>query len=89
MLLSGYGTARAFVRRGRPLPVPGGDADQAASLLCVPLFHTTGLHSGLTNHTAAGNRLVMIHKWDLADAAAALMRESEWCASRASSWACS
>ncbi|HTT86623.1 MAG TPA: class I adenylate-forming enzyme family protein, partial [Acidimicrobiales bacterium] len=35
-----------------------------AYLLSVPLFHATGCHSVLVANTAAGNKLVMMRRWD-------------------------
>ncbi|PWN44011.1 acetyl-CoA synthetase-like protein [Ceraceosorus guamensis] len=75
MPLSSYGTARAFLRRHRALPLPAPDAQQRCVLLCVPFFHTTGLHSGISLTTASGSRLCMLHKWDLKDAITTIQRE--------------
>jgi long-chain acyl-CoA synthetase len=43
---------------------PGGGGGQNAYLLSVPLFHATGCHSVLVANTAAGGKLVMMHRWD-------------------------
>ena len=44
---------------------PGvGGGGQNAYLLSVPLFHATGCHSVLVSNTAAGGKLVMMHRWD-------------------------
>ena len=37
---------------------------QNASLLSVPFFHATGCHSVLQGATWAGNKLVLMHKWN-------------------------
>ncbi|HUP85446.1 MAG TPA: class I adenylate-forming enzyme family protein [Acidimicrobiales bacterium] len=42
-------------------PVASG---QNASLLSVPFFHATGCHSVLQGATWAGNKLVLMHKWN-------------------------
>jgi long-chain acyl-CoA synthetase len=42
----------------------GPGAGQNAYLLSVPLFHATGCHSVLVSNTAAGGKLVMMHRWD-------------------------
>jgi long-chain acyl-CoA synthetase len=42
----------------------GAGGGQNAYLLSVPLFHATGCHSVLVSNTAAGGKLVMMHRWD-------------------------
>lgn len=37
---------------------------EGSYLLSVPLFHATGCHSILVANTAAGNKLVMMRRWD-------------------------
>jgi long-chain acyl-CoA synthetase len=59
-----FGQARAFVRRGEPVPAPDPKAPQRCSLLVVPLFHTTGCHAAMIPSLAAGVKLVLMHKWD-------------------------
>lgn len=54
--------ARAFIRRGEPLPAPP-DA-QKCTLLPVPFFHVTGCHSVLVPALANGAKLVLMHKWN-------------------------
>jgi long-chain acyl-CoA synthetase len=56
--------ARTFVRRGEPVPPPDPNAPQRASLLVVPLFHTTGCHAVMIPSVVAGVKLVLMHKWD-------------------------
>jgi steroid-24-oyl-CoA synthetase len=60
-----YMTAFGDLRRGS---IPGIlrniDAKPTASLLCVPLFHVTGCHSTLAVNTFAGNKIVLMHKWN-------------------------
>jgi long-chain acyl-CoA synthetase len=41
-----------------------GAPTQNASLLSVPFFHATGCHSVLQGATYAGNKLVLMHKWN-------------------------
>jgi len=59
--------------RGRHLDAPpaepagraaGAAPTQNASLLSVPFFHATGCHSVLQGATYAGNKLVLMHKWN-------------------------
>lgn len=40
-----------------------------ASLLCVPLFHVTGLHAGYLGSLRAQRRLVIMPRWNAQDAA--------------------
>ncbi len=62
-----YVASRAMLRQGEIPPILSGelpDEEQLASLLSVPLFHATGCHSTLMASTLAGNKLVMMYKWD-------------------------
>ena len=43
---------------------PSATRTQGASLLSVPFFHATGCHSVLQGATWAGNKLVLMHKWN-------------------------
>ena len=45
-------------------PIAGDSKTQNASLLSVPFFHATGCHSVLQGATWAGNKLVLMHKWN-------------------------
>jgi len=63
-LLSGaYARARSLLRRGESLPAPGSQP-KTATLLSVPLFHATGCHSVLCGNLYAGNKLVLMYRWD-------------------------
>ena len=63
-----FSGARSLLRRGEPVPALDGPCKssppQLAPLLSVPFFHATGCHSTLIANTAAGNKLVMMYKWD-------------------------
>ncbi|HYB98958.1 MAG TPA: class I adenylate-forming enzyme family protein [Candidatus Limnocylindrales bacterium] len=48
---------------------------QGVNLVSVPFFHATGCHSILVANLAAGNRLVLMHKWDPARALELIERE--------------
>ena len=61
----GYSLARACLRRGEPVPVPDPAAPQRASLLSIPLFHVTGCHSTLGSALWRGQKLVLMHRWDV------------------------
>ncbi len=63
LLNLGFAQVRSAVRSGREADSVGG-GPQNAMLLSVPLFHATGCHSILVSNTAAGGKLVMMHKWD-------------------------
>ncbi len=58
--------ARAAVAALRDGPVePDPDAPaQSAFMLCVPLFHVTGLVPVMLGAFVGGSKLVMTHKWD-------------------------
>ncbi|PWN32579.1 acetyl-CoA synthetase-like protein [Meira miltonrushii] len=60
--LATFGTARALLRRHRPLPPPPdvNDPEPGSVLVLVPLTHTTGLQSGLILSTAAGGKVVLM-----------------------------
>ena len=63
----GFGGARAALRNGEvpaALNANAAPAPQLVPLLSVPFFHATGCHSTLVANTAAGNKLVMMYKWD-------------------------
>lgn len=53
----------------RPAPA------QNSYLLSVPFFHATGCHSVLVSNTAAGGKLVIMHKWDAGRALELIERE--------------
>jgi len=55
------GALQAAGPSGQPPPSSG---RQNSYLLSVPLFHATGCHSILVGNTAAGGKLVMMHRWD-------------------------
>lgn len=54
---------------------PAADAPQAASLLAIPLFHVTGLHSVALSCFRLQRRLVSMYKWDTAKGADVIERE--------------
>jgi long-chain acyl-CoA synthetase len=62
LMSSAFSQARGVLRRGRELP--SGPIPPAATLLSVPFFHVTGCHSVLVASTWAGNKLVMMHRWN-------------------------
>ncbi len=56
--------ARAAVAAVRETAEPDPDAPQAAFMLCVPLFHVTGLVPVMLGSFVSGAKLVVTHKWD-------------------------
>ncbi|SEP07749.1 Acyl-CoA synthetase (AMP-forming)/AMP-acid ligase II [Methylobacterium sp. ap11] len=70
-----FSAARAFLRRGEPVPAPDPAAPQRAALLSIPLFHVTGCFATLVPNLYRGGRLVMMRRWDLARAMALIERE--------------
>ena len=64
LLSTAVHVARGFLRRGESVPAPDPDAPKKAFLLTVPLFHATGCHSILIPSLVAGNKLVMMYRWN-------------------------
>ena len=67
LAVAAAGASRIMLRRGWALPDPtdNKDEDQAALLICVPLFHTSGLQSGVLLGTAGGAHLLLLPRWDV------------------------
>ncbi|HEV2545702.1 MAG TPA: class I adenylate-forming enzyme family protein [Stellaceae bacterium] len=59
----GFAGARTLLRRGEPVPAPG-TAPKRATLLSVPFFHATGCHSVLCPALNAGNKIVLMYRWE-------------------------
>ncbi|HEX6310047.1 MAG TPA: class I adenylate-forming enzyme family protein [Acidimicrobiia bacterium] len=73
----GFGAARA-ARRATPADRPAGEpgpSPRNVHLLSVPFFHATGCHSVLVANLAAGNTIVLMHKWDPGRALELIERE--------------
>ena len=49
-------------------PIPRGEKDQPAGLVCVPLFHVTGCNCYLHPTTFVGGKLVLMYRWDATEA---------------------
>ncbi|EST10174.1 AMP-binding enzyme C-terminal domain protein [Kalmanozyma brasiliensis GHG001] len=71
---SSYNMARAYVRRGLQPPQPQPDDEQASTILLIPLFHSTGIQSGLVPSTLRGVKVALMPKYDV-DAAAKIIQE--------------
>ncbi len=56
--------ARGAVNALRDAEEPDPDRPQAAIMLCVPLFHVTGLVPVMLGAFVGGSKLVMTYKWD-------------------------
>ena len=67
--------ARAYLRRGELPPAPNPQAPQRAMLLAVPMFHVMGCMPWLIAGLNAGNKLVLMHKWDAGQALALIEAE--------------
>ncbi|GAA4866506.1 class I adenylate-forming enzyme family protein [Saccharopolyspora cebuensis] len=63
-----YGAALGALRGGTPLAEALAAQPERTSLLPVPLFHATGCHSVLVSTFRSGGALVLMHKWDPAEA---------------------
>ncbi|HKU38841.1 MAG TPA: class I adenylate-forming enzyme family protein, partial [Polyangiales bacterium] len=74
ILTSGFAAARAFVRRGEPVPPPDPEVQRVA-LLVVPMFHVTGCNASLIPHLNAGGKIVLMRKWDVERAMQLIERE--------------
>lgn len=66
---------RAALRGAVPNAKPATGSVQGVYLLSVPFFHATGCHSILVANLAAGNKLVIMHKWDAGRALELIERE--------------
>jgi long-chain acyl-CoA synthetase len=64
IVAAAFGAARNFVRRGEPIPQPDPTAPQRATLVGIPLFHTTGSHAILCPALFNGTKLVLMRRWD-------------------------
>jgi long-chain acyl-CoA synthetase len=70
----GFGSVRGAIRSAAAKPAEG-SSDPNSYLLSVPFFHATGCHSVLVANLAAGNKLVLMHKWDPTRALELIERE--------------
>ncbi len=75
MFNSASAQARAFLRRGEAPPAPDPSLPQKVSLVSVPFFHATGCFAVMIPFMMAGHRLVMMRKWDPAQALALMEQE--------------
>ncbi|SPO22828.1 related to 4-coumarate--CoA ligase 1 [Ustilago trichophora] len=71
---AGYSVARAYVRRGLAPPTPQPDDEQSSTILLIPLFHSTGIQSGLCPSVGRGSKVCLMPKYDV-DNAAKLIQE--------------
>jgi long-chain acyl-CoA synthetase len=74
IMTSGFAAARAFTRRGEPVPAPDPNV-QRVGLLVVPMFHVTGCNASLVPHLNAGGKIVLMRKWDVERAMQLIERE--------------
>ena len=59
-----FAAARTALRSGDAPKPPAAAPEQNANLLSVPFFHATGCHSILCANTYAGNKLVLMYRWN-------------------------
>jgi long-chain acyl-CoA synthetase len=71
ILSSGYVAARAFLRRGEPLPEPA----KRVLLTVIPLFHATACSATMMGAVAGGHTIVLMYKWDPVKAFGIIERE--------------
>jgi long-chain acyl-CoA synthetase len=67
LLFAGARSALRSADVAKPKPAPPAGTtppEQNANLLSVPFFHATGCHSVLCANTYAGNKLVLMHRWN-------------------------
>jgi long-chain acyl-CoA synthetase len=74
IMTSGFAAARAFVRRGEPVPEIDPNL-QRVGLLVVPMFHVTGCNASLIPLINAGGKIVLMRKWDPENAMQLIARE--------------
>ena len=70
-----YSQARAYVRRGEPVPSPDPQAAQKAYIVSIPFFHVTGCFALLDVALAAGMKLVLMRRFDPEAVMALVARE--------------
>ncbi len=70
-----YAVARAYVRRGQPLPTPEAGAPQKGYLCGIPLFHVTGFCALLQVSMFMGYKVALMRRWNAEDALALIERE--------------
>lgn len=75
IMASACSQARSYLRRGEQPPAADPHAPQKATLLSVPFFHATGCHAVLNPSLVAGAKLVLMKKWDVAEAMGLIERE--------------
>ncbi|MGH9049268.1 MAG: class I adenylate-forming enzyme family protein [Acidimicrobiia bacterium] len=71
----GFGAARAARRTPSAGKAATPPSTRNVHLLSVPFFHATGCHSVLVANLAAGNTIVLMHKWDAGRALELIERE--------------
>ncbi|WVQ96199.1 hypothetical protein IAU59_003302 [Kwoniella sp. CBS 9459] len=69
--------ARAALRAGLPIPaLPKASDPQRTLLLAIPLFHVTGCLSWLMRAFFAGSKMVLMRRWDTAEAVRLIQSEN-------------
>ena len=71
IMSAGYGGARAYLRRGAPIPEP----EPRVMLTVIPLFHVTACSATLMGVIAGGSTMIYMRKWDPVRAMQIIERE--------------
>ena len=70
-----FAGARANLRDNGALPTVDPDAPRGGTLMTVPFFHVTGAFAVLSPALHAGNKLVLMYRWDAGEALRLIERE--------------
>lgn len=72
IMSTGYGAARAILRRGE---VPPAMPEPKINLIVIPLFHVTASSAFLMGNMVAGGTIIFMRKWDVVEAMELIQRE--------------
>lgn len=72
ILSTGYGAARAMLRRGE---IPPEAPEPKTHLIVIPLFHVTASSAFLMGNMVAGGTIIFMRKWDTVEALELIQRE--------------
>ncbi|MFN9926332.1 MAG: class I adenylate-forming enzyme family protein, partial [Phenylobacterium sp.] len=75
MMFAGQSTGLATQRATGVVPDPAAPAPIPSGLVTTPLFHVTANNCGAYAATAAGGKMVLMHRWDAGEALKLIERE--------------
>lgn len=75
MMFAGQSTALATQRATGVVPDPAAPVPIPSGLVTTPLFHVTANNCGAYAATAAGGKMVLMHRWDAGEALKLIERE--------------